>query len=68
MVILTDVGADILDMTGEQVMTFGELSLEDTWWALDPDQQIHFEGVQRVRIFLNFLNSEISNECYIKLY
>ncbi|XP_068249423.1 endoplasmic reticulum-Golgi intermediate compartment protein 2 [Palaemon carinicauda] len=46
------VGADVLDMTGEQVMTFGELKLEDTWWILDPDQQIHFEGVQRVNSYL----------------
>lgn len=46
------VGADVLDMTGEQVMTFGELELEDTWWTLDPEQQIHFEGVQRVNSYL----------------
>lgn len=37
-------------MTGQQVMTFGSLNMEDTWWALDPDQKIHFEGVQRVRM------------------
>ncbi|XP_071543328.1 endoplasmic reticulum-Golgi intermediate compartment protein 2 isoform X3 [Panulirus ornatus] len=46
------VGADVLDMTGQQVMTFGSLNMEDTWWALDPDQRIHFEGVQRVNSYL----------------
>ncbi|XP_063598074.1 endoplasmic reticulum-Golgi intermediate compartment protein 2-like [Penaeus indicus] len=46
------VGADVLDMTGEQVMTFGELEMEDTWWELDPDQRAHFDGVQRVNSYL----------------
>ncbi|KAK8725725.1 hypothetical protein OTU49_010717, partial [Cherax quadricarinatus] len=46
------VGADVLDMTGQQVMTFGSLDMEDTWWVLDPDQRLHFEGVQRVNSYL----------------
>ncbi|KAK4306375.1 hypothetical protein Pmani_021794 [Petrolisthes manimaculis] len=46
------VGADVLDLTGQQVMTFGSLEMEDTWWVLDPDQRVHFEGVQRVNSYL----------------
>ncbi|KAG0726757.1 Endoplasmic reticulum-Golgi intermediate compartment protein 2 [Chionoecetes opilio] len=46
-----DVGADVLDMTGQQVMSFGALDMEDTWWELDPDQRIHFDGMQRVNSY-----------------
>ena len=35
-------------MTGQQVMTFGALDMEDTWWELDPEQRIHFDGMQQV--------------------
>ncbi|KAK8386360.1 hypothetical protein O3P69_010790 [Scylla paramamosain] len=45
------VGADVLDMTGQQVMTFGSLDMEDTWWELDPDQRIHFDGMQQVNSY-----------------
>lgn len=45
------VGADVLDMTGQQVMTFGALDMEDTWWELDPEQRIHFDGMQRVNSY-----------------
>ncbi|MPC18344.1 Endoplasmic reticulum-Golgi intermediate compartment protein 2 [Portunus trituberculatus] len=45
------VGADVLDMTGQQVMTFGALEMEDTWWELDPDQRIHFDGMQQVNSY-----------------
>lgn len=45
------VGADVLDMTGQQVMTFGSLDMEDTWWELDPEQRIHFDGMQQVNSY-----------------
>ncbi|XP_076035126.1 endoplasmic reticulum-Golgi intermediate compartment protein 2 [Oratosquilla oratoria] len=46
------VGADTLDLTGEQVLTFGELEMDETWWELDFDQRAHFEGIQRVNNYL----------------
>lgn len=46
------VGADVLDMTGDQIMTFGELEMEETWFELDKYQREHFEGVQRVNSYL----------------
>lgn len=48
----TDVGADILDLTGQNTETFGHLSEEDTYFELSPEQQSSFNMLQRVNSYL----------------
>jgi hypothetical protein len=47
-----DVGADILDMTGQNAETFGHLQEEEVTFELSQNQRYHFEGIQRVNQYL----------------
>lgn len=45
----SDIGADILDITGENADKFGNLEEEDVHFELSPQQQRRFEGVRAMR-------------------
>lgn len=51
-VILLVIGADILDSTGQNVLQFGSLEQEDTWFELSPQQRLHFDGMRQVNSYL----------------
>lgn len=46
------IGADILDSTGQNVLQFGSLEQEDTWFELSPQQRLHFDGMRQVNSYL----------------
>lgn len=46
------IGADVLDTTGQSVVSFGKLKEEDTWFELSPRQRSHFEAAQRLNSML----------------
>nr|CAD7568271.1 unnamed protein product [Timema californicum] len=46
------IGADILDSTDQNVLQFGRLEQEDTWFELCPEQKLHFDGVRHVNSYL----------------
>ncbi|XP_012258404.2 endoplasmic reticulum-Golgi intermediate compartment protein 2 [Athalia rosae] len=46
------VGADILDSTNQNLMGFGTLEEEDTWWELSPDQRSHFDSLKYMNSYL----------------
>lgn len=47
------VGADILDSTNQNIIQFGSLREEDTWFELEPAQRIQFEHIQNVNAYLS---------------
>jgi len=47
-----DVGADVLDLTGQNAETFGQLQEEDVFFELSQTQRYHFDGVQRINTYL----------------
>jgi len=49
---LLDVGADVLDLTGQNAETFGHLQEEDVSFELTPSQRLHFDNVQRINAYL----------------
>ncbi|XP_075213136.1 endoplasmic reticulum-Golgi intermediate compartment protein 2 isoform X2 [Lycorma delicatula] len=50
-----NVGADILDSTNQNVMMFGNLEEEDTWFELTPEQRRYFDNV---RFYNSYLREE----------
>lgn len=46
------IGADIVDTTGQNMMLFGELKTEDTWWEMTKEQQIHFDQMGEINEYL----------------
>lgn len=48
----TDIGADILDSTNQNVFSFGILEEQDTWWELCPNQRAYFEYMQHLNGYL----------------
>ncbi|KAK7869111.1 hypothetical protein R5R35_006582 [Gryllus longicercus] len=46
------VGADILDSTSQNVLQFGSLEQEDTWFELDYHQRTHFDGMRYANSYL----------------
>lgn len=46
------VGADILDSTNQNLMGFGTLEEEDTWWELTPEQRSHFDSLMYMNSYL----------------
>jgi hypothetical protein len=46
------IGADILDSTGQNVLQFGSLEQEDTWFDLSPQQRLHFDGMRQANSYL----------------
>ncbi|PSN38657.1 hypothetical protein C0J52_21247 [Blattella germanica] len=46
------IGADILDSTGQNVLQFGSLEQEDTWFELTPQQRLYFDGMRQVNSYL----------------
>lgn len=53
------IGADVLDTTGQSVLSFGQLEEEDTWFELSPTQQNHFFAAQRLNNMLREKNHGI---------
>lgn len=49
---LIAIGADILDSTGQNVLQFGSLEHEDTWFELSSQQRLHFDGMRQVNSYL----------------
>jgi len=47
-----DIGADILDSTGQNTFNFGRLQEEKTWFELDSSQKNHLEAVQAFNSYL----------------
>jgi hypothetical protein len=47
-----DVGADILDLTGQNTESFGHLAEEDTHFELSPAQKEYFNVAQRINSYL----------------
>lgn len=50
--IFPDIGADVLDSTGQSVVSFGQLTEEASWFELSPRQRSHFEAAQRLNSML----------------
>ncbi|XP_045462210.1 endoplasmic reticulum-Golgi intermediate compartment protein 2 isoform X2 [Harmonia axyridis] len=48
----SNVGADILDSTNQNVFRFGSLQEEDTWFELAPNQRIHFDNKKYMNSYL----------------
>lgn len=46
------VGADILDSTHENMMKFGTLKQEDTWFEMSPEQIVHFNDIRHFNTYL----------------
>lgn len=46
------VGADILDSTNQNLVGFGTLEEEDTWWELSPEQRAHFDSLKYMNSYL----------------
>lgn len=42
------IGADVLDSTGQSVVSFGRLEEENTWFELSPGQRGYFDAAQRL--------------------
>lgn len=49
---ISDIGADILDSTNQNVFSFGILEEQDTWWELCPEQRAYFEYTQHLNGYL----------------
>ncbi|GJQ67781.1 hypothetical protein Trydic_g16570 [Trypoxylus dichotomus] len=48
----SNVGADILDSTNQNVLKFGSLEEEDTWFELAPNQRRQFENERHMNSYL----------------
>ncbi|KAL3283936.1 hypothetical protein HHI36_018104 [Cryptolaemus montrouzieri] len=48
----SNVGADILDSTNQNMFRFGHLEEEDTWFELAPNQRIHFDNKKHFNSYL----------------
>ena len=47
-----DVGADVLDLTGQGAATFGKLEEEDVHYELSPHQRRYFEMVHEMNAYV----------------
>ncbi|KAL1457445.1 hypothetical protein WDU94_007677 [Cyamophila willieti] len=45
-------GADIIDSTNQNMILFGELQEEETWFELDPAQKNYFDSMRHVNSYL----------------
>lgn len=48
-----DVGADVLDQTGQDVLGFGQLQEEPVFWELSEDQQNYQRFVQEINDYFS---------------
>ncbi|KAL1124495.1 hypothetical protein AAG570_001121 [Ranatra chinensis] len=46
------IGADILDSTSQNLLMFGNLEEEDTWFELSPEQESHLRDVRQLNTYL----------------
>lgn len=46
------IGADILDSTNQNVLQFGLLEQEDTWFELDLEQRMQFDSMRQINSYL----------------
>ncbi|KAK6638247.1 hypothetical protein RUM44_008676 [Polyplax serrata] len=46
------ISADVLDSTQQNVLKFGELNEENTWFDLEPAQRLHFDHIKNVNSHL----------------
>ena len=47
-----EIGADVLDLTGQNVASFGKLNEEDVYYDLSPRQLVHMESVRSINEYL----------------
>jgi len=52
MINFVGIGADIVDTTGQNMMLFGELKTDDTWWEMTKEQQQHFDQMRDINEYL----------------
>ncbi|XP_050426429.1 endoplasmic reticulum-Golgi intermediate compartment protein 2 isoform X2 [Adelges cooleyi] len=46
------IGADIVDTTGQNMMLFGEIEADDTWWTMSEEQQKNFDAMRLTNTYL----------------
>lgn len=46
------IGADVLDSTNQNMLSYDSLEEEDTWWELTPEQRAHFEALKHMNSYL----------------
>jgi len=46
------IGADIVDTTGQNMMLFGEMITDDTWWDMTEEQKVHFDQMRVINEYL----------------
>lgn len=46
------VGADVLDSTNQNLVGYGNLEEENTWWQLSQEQRSHFEALKHMNSYL----------------
>lgn len=51
-VLNTDIGADVLDQTGQDIFTYGELKEDPAYFELTPRQQEYLDFIQQVNDYL----------------
>lgn len=51
-VCFTDIGADVLDLSGQNVASFGTLSEEDVHFDLSPKQESHLLAVRSINTYI----------------
>lgn len=50
--IILGIGADIVDTTGQNMMLFGEMKTDDTWWEMTEEQEHHFDEMRAINEYL----------------
>ena len=45
------IGADILDSTNQNLVSFEVLEEEDTWWDLTQEQRAHFDALKHMNSY-----------------
>lgn len=48
----SQLGADILDATNQNLLGFEPLIEEDTWWELSSNQRTHFDALKHMNSYL----------------
>lgn len=46
------IGADVLDSTNQNMLSYDSLEEEDTWWELTSEQRAHFEALKHMNSYL----------------
>lgn len=46
------IGADVLDSTNQNMISYDSLEEDDTWWELTSEQRAHFEALKHMNSYL----------------